>query len=197
MYPHTTRLSVVLAAILLVAAGLTGCDSNDSPEVRMSVLLTDAPLDDVLEANVSIDRVELLDSTGTTTILMDEPVRLDLLKLRDGITTELANLPVLAGAYRQIRFIVGDSAFVLLSDSTMEELKIPSGETTGIKLMDLPTFELDETDDLVTITIDFDAEKSFLKAGNSGKYIFKPVLKPISIEIDGEMIEVPADSTQG
>ncbi len=162
----------------------------------MQVLLTDAPLDDVLEANVTIERVELIDSIGTTTVLLDEPLPFDLLTLRNGVTAELADLPVLASTYQQLRMVVGDSAYVLLTDSTTERLKIPSGESSGIKLMNLPPFHVEEGDDLVVITIDFDAEKSFVRAGNSGKYIFKPVLKPLAIEIDGEPMAMPADSTQ-
>lgn len=180
---------------LLVLLLGTGCDTESDAEGRVQILLTDAPLDDVLEANISILRVELIDSTGRETIMMEEPVSLDLLTLRDGVTTELANFPVLASTYDQLRIIVADSAYVLLTDSTMEELKIPSGETSGIKLMDIPPFDIEAGDDQAVVTIDFDAEKSFVKAGNSGKYIFKPVLKPLSIEVNGEMSIIPTDST--
>ena len=182
---------------LLIALLIVGCDNNGEVEGRVQVLLTDAPLDDVLEANVTILRVELMDSTGNTTIMFDEPQQFDLLKLRDGITASLADLPVLSGSYSQLRMIVSDSAYVLMQDSSMQELKIPSGQSSGIKLMSIPPFEIDEADDLVVITIDFDAEASFVKAGNSGMYIFRPVLKPLSIEINGEMSEIPTDSTNG
>lgn len=183
----------VLLVLVVLYGGVIGCDASDDTEGRVQVLLTDAPLDDVLEAHVTIERVELVDSLGGTTILMDEPLPFDLLTLRNGVTAELANLPVLASTYHQLRLVVGDSAYVLLEDSTIEDLKIPSGETSGIKLMDLPDFEIAGSDDLVVIVVDFDAEDSFVKAGNSGKYIFRPVLKPLSIEINGVMS--PIDST--
>ena len=185
----------ILTLCLVFLFTLSACDSNDALEGRVQILLTDAPLDDVLEANITILRVELMDSTGTETILMDEPRQFDLLTLRDGVTAELADLPVLASTYDQIRMVVSDSAYVLLNDSTIQELKIPSGQSSGIKLMNIPTFEIADSDDLVVITIDFDASTSFVRAGNSGKYIFKPVLKPLSIEINGEMTEMPGDST--
>lgn len=187
----------VFSLCLLIGLLLTGCDNNGEVEGRVQVLLTDAPLDDVLEANVTILSVELMDSTGNTSIMFDEPQRFDLLKLRDGITASLADLPVLSGSYSQLRMVVSDSAYVLMQDSSTQALKIPSGQSSGIKLMDIPAFEIDDADDLVVITIDFDAEASFIKAGNSGMYIFRPVLKPLSIEINGEMSEVPTDSTNG
>ena len=68
-----------LSLYLLLLFTVTACDSTDAPEGRVQVLLTDAPLDDVLEANITILRVELMDSTGTETILMDEPQPFDLL----------------------------------------------------------------------------------------------------------------------
>ncbi len=61
--------------------------------------------------------------------------------------------------------------------------------------MNLPVFEIEGNDDLVVITIDFDAEDSFVKAGNSGKYIFRPVLKPLSIKINGEMSAIDSTAT--
>ncbi len=61
--------------------------------------------------------------------------------------------------------------------------------------MDIPPFDIEAGADRAVIIIDFDAEKSFVKAGNSGKYIFKPVLKPLSIEVNGEMSIIPTDST--
>ncbi|MFK7844446.1 MAG: DUF4382 domain-containing protein [Rhodothermales bacterium] len=195
MKTHSIKSIGGLFITLLLLYIATGCDSNDEVEGRVQVLLTDAPLDDVLEANISILRVELIDSTGRETIALDKPLSFDLLTLRDGVTAELADLPVLASTYSQLRLVVSDSAYVLLDDSTMQELKIPSGETSGIKLMDIPPININDGDDLVVITIDFDAEASFVKAGNSGKYIFKPVLKPLSIEINGEMSMVPDDST--
>lgn len=188
----------ILVVLIVLYGGVVGCDSASDTEGRVQVLLTDKPLDDVLEANVVIQRVELLDSLGEATVLLDEPMPFDLLKLRDGVTAELADIAVLPNTYSQLRMIVGDSAYVLLEDSTMEDLKIPSGESSGIKIMNLPAFEINDGDDRVVIIVDFDAEDSFVKAGNSGKYIFRPVLKPLTLEINGEMAEIDstnADST--
>ena len=77
---------------------------------------------------------------------------------------------------------------MVLDDSTEANLTEPNGNQNGIKLP-LPALEINE--DVVEITIDFDVSKSFVKRGNSGKgYIFKPVLKPIALSINGEDIDL-------
>ena len=40
---------------------------------------------------------------------------------------------------------------------------------------------------MVEVTVDFDVSASFVKRANSG-YIFKPVLKPIALVINGEAV---------
>ena len=56
------------------------------------------------------------------------------------------------------------------------EMKVPSGYESGIKLV--RTFTITEGD-ITELILDFDAAKSIVKAGNSGKYILKPTIKVI------------------
>jgi hypothetical protein len=55
-------------------------------------------------------------------------------------------------------------------------LKIPSGINTGIKLVHRFTVREGQ---VVELLLDFDACRSVVKAGNSGKYILKPTIKVI------------------
>ncbi|HMB93219.1 MAG TPA: DUF4382 domain-containing protein [Rhodothermales bacterium] len=183
------RLTYILSlslCLLLTLTVLAGCDSNEvdaDNESHVQILLTDAPADFV-EANVLIERVELIGEDDRVILLADEPQPFDLLTLQDGITATLVDEDIPNGTYTQIRVIVDEEAFVLFDDGTTETLKIPSGSQTGIK-MNLPVLDID--DDLIIVTIDFDVTESFVKRGNSGKgYIFKPVIKPLSITINGD-----------
>jgi hypothetical protein len=54
------------------------------------------------------------------------------------------------------------------------ELKVPSGDQTGIKIIHGFTIETDGFTDLI---LDFDAGRSVVQAGNSGKWLLKPVIK--------------------
>jgi len=188
------RLFILLTSLLALGAGatvLTGCDSAD-PEAdgqsRVRILLTDAPVDDIVEAHVLIERVELLGEDERVILLADEPQPFDLLTLQDGVTVLLADLDVPDGTYHQVRIVVDETAMVVFDDGTEEPLKVPSGTQTGIKI-NLPDLVIDE--DVVEVTIDFDLQASFVKRGNSGKgYIFKPVLKPLVVEINGDDIDL-------
>lgn len=188
------RLSFLWTGLLAFIVGiavLPGCDSGD-PETagqsRVRILLTDAPLDDIVEANVLIERVELLGDGERVILLADEPQPFDLLTLQNGVTVLLADLDVPDGTYHQVRIVVHETAMVVFDDGTEEPLKVPSGAQTGIKV-NLPDLIIDE--DVVEVTIDFDLEASFVKRGNSGKgYIFKPVLKPLAVEVNGDDVDL-------
>lgn len=183
----------VSLCLLLTLTALTGCDSNDveaDTESRVRILLTDAPADFV-EANVLIERVELLGNDDRVVLLADEPQPFDLLTLQDGVTALLADVDIPNGTYHQVRVIVDEEASVLYDDGTVENLKVPSGSQSGIK-MNLPS--LDINDDVLVVTIDFDVTESFVKRGNSGKgYIFKPVIKPLAIDINGEEVVIEGE----
>ena len=56
------------------------------------------------------------------------------------------------------------------------ELKVPSGFQTGIKLVH--TFDV-VAGRTVGLVLDFDAGRSVVKAGNSGKWLLKPTIKVI------------------
>ncbi len=191
----TLRLGLVLGLMLLPTA-ITGCDSSQSQAVsHIRVLLTDAPLGEILEAHVIIERVELIGSGERVVLLADEAQPFDLLTLQDGVTATLAELDIPDGTYHQLRVLVHEEASVLLDDGTVEALKVPSGTQSGIKVP-LPAFEVNE--DVVELTIDFDVSASFVKRGKSGKgYIFKPVLKPLALVVNGEAVALGEIADEG
>ena len=191
----TLGLGLVLGLMLLPIA-ITGCDSSQSQAVsHIRVLLTDAPLGEILEAHVIIERVELIGSGERVVLLADEAQPFDLLTLQDGVTATLAELDIPDGTYHQLRVLVHEEASVLLDDGTVEALKVPSGTQSGIKVP-LPAFEVNE--DVVELTIDFDVSASFVKRGKSGKgYIFKPVLKPIALVVNGEAVALGEIADEG
>lgn len=180
-YPFRT---LFVGLSLALGLFLTACDSAaPDGQGRVRVLLTDAPIDLVSEARVTIQRVELR-GDDQVVVLSEKPQSFDLLKLRNGLTTELADVTVPAGVYDEIRLIVGEEATLHFADGSTTRLKIPSGSQSGIKIR-IEDVVVEEGAGLVEILVDFDASRSFIKAGNSGKYLFKPVIKVKRIK-DGE-----------
>ncbi|MFO7767184.1 MAG: DUF4382 domain-containing protein, partial [Pelovirga sp.] len=64
--------------------------------------------------------------------------------------------------------------YLIMADNSINELKIPSGPQTGIKLVSGFTINQNQTTELL---LDFDAMRSVVKAGKSGKYLLKPTIK--------------------
>lgn len=182
-----------LSLLLLLGATVAACDSADADgDGRIRVLMTDAPADEFAHAYVTVVRVELVGEGGTH-VLSDSARTLDLLTLRNGVTTTLATESVPEGKYSQLRLILADTARVVFLDGgTTTRLKVPGGTQTGIKL-NLPEFAIDDAADEVEVLVDFDVNDSFVKAGASGQYLFKPVLKTKRFEVNG--VIVPTDPT--
>jgi len=205
------RTLSILGLTALLGLAVSACDTSgaDTGSASLTVRMTDAPFpfDLASEANVTITRIELVadedtsstgDSTGVDAanriVLFDgEPFLLNLLDLRDGVDTTLVkDLSIPAdGSYRQLRFFVGEDATVVFTDGREFDLKLPSAQQSGIKVM-LPAFEAEGDD--VDVLIDFDVEKSFVVRGNIDSanfngFLFKPVLEV-------ETFAVVPDTTQ-
>ena len=170
----------------------TGCNENTDPEVAedlsgsatMEVYLTDAPasyeavLIDVQGLEYAWSGDHLNDSTDSDDTLAWETIEIepqvyDLLALNNGDQALLADLEIPAGNFREIRFILGDSNW-LVSQGDTTSLKIPSGGASGLKIKVDGMLEAGKSYHLI---LDFDAARSVVRAGNSGRYLLKPVIK--------------------
>lgn len=197
-----------LTASLLVGAGLlfwVGCDTagDMSPgQGQFTLRLTDAPAD-VNKAVVTVERVDLVpedaeeemddeddaddaDEEGVIT-LTDETRPIDLLELQGGVSETLADVTVPEGTYTQLRFVLGDENYLVFSDGTRQDLTVPSGQQTGIKII-LPEVEIENDGDQVEVTLDFDVDESLVETG-SGDYLFKPTINVKNVFVNGEAIE--------
>lgn len=190
-------------AVLLVTAGLlfvAGCDSTgemSSGEGQFTLMLTDAPAN-LDSAVVTVDRVDLVsedaedqdaeDGEGEGIItLTDTTGKVDLLQLQGGVTQTLANATVPPGEYAQLRFVLGEENYLVFDDGTKQDLQVPSGQQSGIKII-LPEVEIENQGDQIEVTLDFDVDESLVEKGNGG-YLFKPTIKVQDVLVNGESIQ--------
>lgn len=192
----------------LIAAGLAACggggDGDSSPQQgTLKLAMTDAPACGYDHVYVTVTKIRVHQSAtaGTSDAGWSElaipPQRIDLLGLTNGVLQELGSLPLPAGSYQQIRLVLADNPSnptpanplanaLVLSGSTNEiALTTPSGQQSGFKLQANFSVTGGQVADMV---LDFDACKSIVKAGNSGKYNLKPVvavIKRLTTEIVG------------
>jgi len=182
-------LSLLLTTIVLAACG--GGGGGGSPgSGTLSVKMTDAPATpDYAEVWVTVEKVRVHQSdtaadgqSGWEEIVLDPPRKIELLDLRNGVLAELGQVEVPAGTYHQFRLVLGDgptdNELVLAADpATRVPLTTPSAQQSGLKLNAKP-FEVADGQ-TVELVLDFDAARSVVRAGNSGKYLLKPVITVI------------------
>lgn len=187
--PHLVSVFKNLLAFGLIALLVTSCgdvsfNGPQSGDGHIDFHLIDAP-ENYDEVNIDIqglrihytpsssDTVDTAGSDGEWIDLPFEPMRVNLLQLVNGVDTLLSSADLEPGHYRELRLILGSDNDVVI-DSVTHDLKVPSGQQSGYKIKF--NTDLDSGED-IDVVIDFDAARSIHKAGNSGKYILKPVLK--------------------
>lgn len=181
-------IAVTIAAVLAASCGGGGAGDTSGPgTLRVSV--TDAPSCGYEAVYVTVSKVSVNnsataadDAAGWSDIAIDPPKRIDLLTLTNGVLLELGQVALPAGKYQQIRLVLVDNGVTPLANAVMPTgasqtpLDTPSGQQSGLKLKMNVDVSAGETVDVV---LDFDACKSVVRAGNSGKYILKPVIAVI------------------
>lgn len=184
----------LLAGTLLLGACESASGSLEPGDARLTVKLTDAP-GDLKEARVKVSKI-ILQGTGAgdSTAARQEftPATtewINLLSLAGGKLQDLVSgATVQPGTYTQLRLVV-DGAYVVTSDNKVYatpgaalpagvtstgELKCPGCAQGGFKVIFPGGITVA---DATTLLVDFDVNQSFgHEAGNSGKYILKPVL---------------------
>lgn len=203
----TLALSVLVAGALLWA----GCDSSGGvsgpAEGQFTLNLTDDPAN-LDSAVVTIDRVDLVTEDGEegsddddgdenegVITLTDQTRTIDLLQLQDGVDSTLAEgVTVPEGEYTQLRLVLKDSTganYVITNSAEKQNLQVPSGAQSGIKIVLPGEVEVENDGDEFAVTLDFDAEDSFVETGN-GQYNFKPTVRVKSVFVNGESVQMVA-----
>lgn len=174
--PH---LAAIGASLGLLAACGGGGDSGATGTLRLA--LTDAPACGYDAVNVTIERVRVHKSAsagdndgGWVDIALAQPTTVDLLSLRNGVLSELGSAQLEAGRYTQMRLVLlKDANTIVPTGGSEQPLTTPSATQSGLKFNIGIDVAANEVADFV---LDFDACKSIVKAGKSGKYLLKPVL---------------------
>ena len=226
----TKYLYAFLGIFLMVFSACSDNDTTEAGVGRLTIQLTDAPfpLDLISEANVTIYKIEARqkydsDEENSTmeegenmdddsddmhdgnaiVVLMEEEMNVNLLDLTNGITETLVNTEIPAGTYDQLRvYAKGINVVMNDEEGTTYDLKVPSGEQSGIKIKIKPAITIAGglSADLL---LDFDVSRSFVPRGNIrdmskfNGFIFKPVIKVSNMATAGTLAGVVTDMADG
>lgn len=166
--------------------GRTGGD-----ETRLTLKVTDAPIDGINQAWIQFTAVEVKPEDGDAlSFPLDTPQTINLLALTGNRSEVLLdNVVVPAGDYEWIKLKVNAEwdgildSYVRLTDGSEPELRIPSGATSGLLLN--RGFDAEAAVPL-HLTIDFDLRKSIVVTGG-GDYMMNPVLNLVEDKYTGTL----------
>jgi hypothetical protein len=192
-----TKKMIAVGGILMVLA-LYGCGGSGNATMDgsgtgfVSILVTDAPVDDVTEVWVQFAGVELKPQDGgPIEFVFDEPRTIDLMTLTGGTTESL--LPMTAvevGSYEWIRLMVNaefdddPDSYAVLDTGDYVELAVPSGSQSGLKLVSGFTVTQNQSTNLV---IDWDLRQALVDPrGRPGLYL-RPALRVTDTAVYGTL----------
>lgn len=182
----------LLATGLLVACGGGG---GEAANATLRLSLTDAPACGYDNVWVTVQKVRVHRSSaagendgGWSEVVLPSPQRIDLLEYTNGRILPLGETQLPAGTYTQMRLVLapntgGEPWPNAIKPVGLPEtpLVTPSGVQSGLKLnvnMEVPA------DMVADFMLDFDACRSFVRAGASGRYLLKPVIRVIPVLSD-------------
>lgn len=184
------------AAAPPAGGGGAGGSGGTSGSGTLRVALTDAPACGYDHVYITVDRVRVhasssaMDSDGGwSEVIVNPAQRIDLLDLTNGVLAELGQTPLPAGQYTQVRLVLrpngaGMPANAIVPSGSMSEIPLdtPSATQSGLKLVHGFTVQPNTMTDLV---LDFDACRSIVKRGASGRYNLKPVVSVVPRTLTG------------
>lgn len=214
--------------VLPVLIGMIVFSCEQSADVQLqnkksgvlTVKITDAPFpsDLVAEANITIDMVTLkksdlnmdesnaesdtssMSDTTAFIVLSEETQTINLLDLSNGVTKVLSENEIPAGNYNEIRLHVVDAG-IKLNDGREYDLKVPSGNASGLKIKIKPTLQITEGM-YGQVLIDFDVSRSFNAIGNDHSkngikgFHFKPVVRGVNMTVTSGISGIVSDTSK-
>ena len=191
--------SVITMIALMLMVNCDNADNSKSETARIQLKLVDEP-GDYEQVNIEIIDIQYRsteedESWQSFTPESGYPLNVDITELIAGNSLLLTDEVVPVGLLKQVRLVLSDNNTLKIEgEDDLIPLDSPSAQQSGLKL------NLDkelEAGFVYSFILDWNVQKSIVKAGNSGKYILKPVIK-VNAEVNsgsisGKVVEIIED----
>ncbi len=184
------------AVLMLLMFNCNSDNSNKNDTARIQLKLVDEP-GDYLEVNIEIIDIQYKSSDDEESWVSftpdgGYPINVDITELIAGNSLLLTDEVVPVGILKQVRLVLSDNSTLKIEgEDDLIPLDTPSAQQSGLKLN---LNEELEAGFVYSFILDWNVQKSIVKAGNSGKYILKPVIK-VNVEVNsgsisGKVVEI-------
>ena len=221
MIINTRRLGVGVVALFAMSvtgcggSGGSGVETEASNQTGfLSLGVSDGPVHSAQRVCIEFNDIEFKQAgSGETTVLMfEEPQKIDLLQFQGANAAPLVTNEVMpAGDYEWMRLGInavrganggmgetdpalcdGEASYIVMDDGTVNNLYVPSGANTGLKLVSGYTVP---ANDRVSLTLEFDVAKSITAPpGQSPDVKLRPTIRLVNNNDVGTLTgEVSAD----
>lgn len=204
MLISTRHLGLSVTALLAMAfagcGGSAGGSGTSNQTGRLSLGVSDGPIHSAQRVCIEFSDIEFKQvGTGETTVLtFTEPQKIDLLQFQGANAAPLVTNEVMpAGDYQWMRLGVnavrgangglgetdpalcdGEASYIVMDDGTVNNLYVPSGANTGLKLVSGYTVP---ANDQVNLTLEFDVAKSITAPpGQSPDVKLRPAIRLVN-----------------
>lgn len=202
-------LSILFVLVIILTLTFLACEKTDYTPVQrfgeLNINITDDafPIDLIESAGITIFKVDIremdVEEDSAFIIISEDTSYFDLMKLRNGITAELLSVELPIGDYDLVRLYVLNADLTLVDGRTFD-VKVPSGEETGIKMFVTPALKV-RSSFSADLLLDFNLEKSFVIQGNyktpAGikSFSFKPVTRVVNESFAGSFTGFVSDTS--
>ncbi|MDH4054159.1 MAG: DUF4382 domain-containing protein [Gammaproteobacteria bacterium] len=189
--------TLAVIAALVAACGGSGSDKTATTGF-LSLGVSDSPVHSADKVCITFNEIELKSASETTVITLDPPRKVNLLSFQGANAAPLLiDEEVTAGDYQWMRLGVdavrgtnggigdtggdgcdGEASYIVMEDSSVYNLYVPSGANTGLKLVSGFTVPANGSPDF---TAEFDLARSITAPpGLSPDVVLKPVIRLVN-----------------
>ncbi len=197
MHMNNRIIAPAFIAVLLAACGGSGTDEMATTGF-LSLGVSDGPIHSADKVCITFNEIELKSASETTVITLDPPRKVNLLSFQGANAAPLlVDEEVTAGDYQWMRLGVdavrgtnggigdtggdacdGEASYIVMEDSSVYNLYVPSGANTGLKLVSGFTVPANGSPDF---TAEFDLARSITAPpGLSPDVLLKPVIRLVN-----------------